>query len=68
MDRKSRCQYQNILPATHRVLLNYPSRKAMAGKSCPETTDMARKSWPSGIWRETFYIPLPEKVRLENPG
>jgi hypothetical protein len=44
------------------------ARKAMAGKSCPDTTDTARKSRPSGIWRETFYIPLPEKVRLENPG
>jgi hypothetical protein len=29
---------------------------------------MAGKSWPSGLWRETFYIPLPEKVRPENSG
>jgi hypothetical protein len=41
------------------------ARKATAGKSRPETTDMAGKSGP---WKETFYIPLPEKVRPENPG
>jgi hypothetical protein len=44
------------------------ARKATAGKSRPETTDTAGKSRPSGLWRETFYIPLPEKVRPENPG
>jgi hypothetical protein len=44
------------------------ARKATAGKSRPETTDTAGKSRPSGLWRETFFIPLPEKVRPENPG
>jgi hypothetical protein len=29
---------------------------------------MAGKSCPSGPWRETFYIPMPEKLRLENPS
>ncbi len=41
------------------------ARKATAGKSRPETTDMAGKSRPSGLWRETFYIPALEKVRPE---
>jgi hypothetical protein len=36
------------------------ARKATAGKSRPKTTDTARKSRPSGPWRETFYIPMPE--------
>ncbi len=44
------------------------TRTAMAGKSRPETTDTAGKSRPSGLWRENFYIPLPEKLRPENPG
>jgi hypothetical protein len=42
------------------------ARKATAGKSQPKTTDTARKSQPSGPWRETFYIPMPEKLRPEN--
>jgi hypothetical protein len=29
---------------------------------------MAGKSRPSGPWRETFYIPMPENLRLENPN
>ncbi len=33
------------------------ARKATAGKSRP-----------SGPWRETFYIPMPEKLRPENPS
>jgi hypothetical protein len=44
------------------------ARKATAGKSRPETTDTAGKSRPSGPWRETFYIPMPEKLRPENPS
>jgi hypothetical protein len=44
------------------------ARKATAGKSWPETTDTTGKFWPSGLWRETFYIPLPEKVMPENPS
>ncbi len=44
------------------------ARKATAGKSRPETTDMARKSRPSGPWRETLYIPMPEKLRPETPS
>jgi hypothetical protein len=28
--------------------------------------DTAGKSQPSGPWRETFYIPMPEKLRPEN--
>jgi hypothetical protein len=36
------------------------ARKATAGKSRPETTDTAGISRPSGLWRKTFYIPLPE--------
>jgi hypothetical protein len=40
----------------------------MAGKFWPETTDMAGKFRSSGLWWETFYIPLPEKVMPENPG
>jgi hypothetical protein len=44
------------------------ARKATVGKFWPETTDMARKFRPSGLWRETFYIPLPEKVTPENPA
>jgi hypothetical protein len=44
------------------------ARKATAGESRPETTDTAGKSWPSDLWRETFYIPLPEKVTAENSG
>jgi hypothetical protein len=47
-DRKSRCRYQNNLPAAHRVFLNYPCQKATAGKSQPETTDTAGKSRSSG--------------------
>jgi hypothetical protein len=43
------------------------ARKATAGKSRPKTTDTAGKSRPSGPWRETFYIPMPEKLRPENP-
>jgi hypothetical protein len=43
-------------------------RKATAGKSWPKTTDMAGKSRPSGPWRETFYIPMSEKFRPENPS
>ncbi len=39
-----------------------------ARKSRPETTDTAGKSRPSGLWRETFYIPLSEKVTAENSG
>ncbi len=42
------------------------ARKATAGKSWPETTDTARKSQPSGPWRQTFNIPMPEKLRPEN--
>jgi hypothetical protein len=42
------------------------ARKATAGKFWPKTTDTARKLRPSGLWRETFYIPLPEKVTQEN--
>jgi hypothetical protein len=41
------------------------TRKATAGKSRPETTDTVGKFWPSGPWRETFYIPMPEKLRPE---
>jgi hypothetical protein len=44
------------------------ARKATAGKFWPETTDTAGKFRPSGLWRETFYIPLPEKVTPKNPG
>ncbi len=44
------------------------ARKATARKSRPKTTDTAGKSQPSGPWRETFYIPMPEKLRLENPS
>jgi hypothetical protein len=44
------------------------ARKATARKSWPETTDTAGKSRLSGLWRETFYIPLTEKVTPENPG
>jgi hypothetical protein len=44
------------------------ARKAMAGKSRPKTTDSAGKSRPSGPWRETFYIPMPEKLSPENPS
>ncbi len=44
------------------------ARKATAGKSRPKTTDTAKKSRPSGPWRETFYIPMPEKLRPENPS
>jgi hypothetical protein len=44
------------------------ARKATAGKFWPETTDTTGKFRPSGLWRETFYIPLPEKVTPENPG
>ncbi len=44
------------------------ARKATAGKSRPETTDTAGKFWPSDPWRETFYIPMPEKLRPENPS
>jgi hypothetical protein len=44
------------------------ARKATAGKSRPETTNTAGKSQPSGPWRETFYIPMPEKLRPENPS
>jgi hypothetical protein len=44
------------------------ARKATAGKSRPKTTDTARKSLPSGPWRRTFYIPMPEKLRPENPS
>jgi hypothetical protein len=44
------------------------ARKVTAGKSRPKTTDMAGKSRPSGPWRETFYIPMPEKLRPENPS
>ncbi len=44
------------------------ARKATAGKSRPETTEMAGESRPSGPWRETFYIPMPEKLRSENPS
>jgi hypothetical protein len=40
----------------------------MTGKFRPKTTDMAGKSQPSGPWRETSYIPMPEKLRLENPS
>jgi hypothetical protein len=29
---------------------------------------MAGKSRPSGPWRETFYIPMPENLRPENPS
>ena len=47
-DRKSRCRYQNNLPVTHTVFLNYPCQKATAGKFRPETTDTAGKSRPSG--------------------
>jgi hypothetical protein len=44
------------------------ARKATAVKSRPETTDTAGKSRPSGPWRETYYIPMPEKLRPENPS
>jgi hypothetical protein len=44
------------------------ARKATAGKFWPVTTDTDGKFRPSGLWRETFYIPLPEKVTPENPG
>jgi hypothetical protein len=44
------------------------ARKATAGKFWPETTDAAEKFRLSGLWRETFYIPLPEKVMPENLG
>ncbi len=40
----------------------------MAGKSRPKTTYTAGKSWPSGPLRETFYIPMPEMLRPENPS
>jgi hypothetical protein len=43
------------------------ARKVTTGKSRPVTTDMAGKSWPSGSWKETFYIPW-KSLRLENPG
>ncbi len=42
--------------------------KATAGKSWPKTTDTAGKSLPSGPWRRNFYIPMPEKLRPENPS
>jgi hypothetical protein len=44
------------------------ARKATARKSRPKTTDTAEKSRPSGPWRETFYIPMPEKLRPKNPS
>ncbi len=44
------------------------ARNATAGKSWPEATDTAGKSRSSGPWRETFYIPMPEKLRPENPS
>ncbi len=44
------------------------ARKATAGKSRPKITDTAGKSRPSGPWRETFYVPMPEKLRPENPS
>jgi hypothetical protein len=47
-DRKSRCRYQNNLPAAHRVFLNYQCQKATNEKFRPETTDTAGKSRPSG--------------------
>jgi hypothetical protein len=46
------------LPAVQRVFEKIPhARKATAGKTRP-----------SGPWRETFYIPMPEKLRPENPS
>jgi hypothetical protein len=30
--------------------------------------DTAGKTRPSGPWRETFYIPMPEKLSAENPS
>jgi hypothetical protein len=44
------------------------ARKATAENSWPKTTYTAGKFWPSGLWRDTFYIPSPEKVMPENPG
>jgi hypothetical protein len=40
----------------------------MARKSRPKTTYTAGKSRPSGPWRDTIYIPMPEKLRPENPS
>jgi hypothetical protein len=44
------------------------ARKATGGKSRPETTNRAGKFWPSGPWRETFYITMTEKLRPKNPS
>ncbi len=44
------------------------ARKGTARKSQPKTTDTAGKSRPSGPWRETFYVPMPKKLRPENPS
>jgi hypothetical protein len=39
-----------------------------ATKPLKKTTDTAGNSRPSGPWREIFYIPMPEKLRPENPS
>jgi hypothetical protein len=57
----------NCLPPIEFFKIHH-ARKATAGKSQPKTADTAGKSRPSGPWRETFYIPMPEKLTPENPS
>jgi hypothetical protein len=66
MDRKSRCRYQNNLPAAHRVFLNYPCQKSYCRKIPARNNRYGRKI--QAFWYLVFYIPLPEKIRPENPG
>jgi hypothetical protein len=35
----------------------------MQNRALPETTETARKSWPSGLWRETFIFFLAGNVK-----
>ncbi len=57
-NRKSRCRYQNNLPAAHGVFLNYPCQEATAGKSGQK--QQIRPEIPGLL--------VPEKVRPENLG
>ncbi len=58
-DRKSRCRYQNNLPAAHRVFLKLP----MPEKLWPENPGQKQQIRP-----ENPSLLVPEKVRPENPG
>ncbi len=42
-DRKSRCRYQNNLPAAHRVFLNYPCQKSYSRKILARNNRYGRK-------------------------